>query len=1019
MGLSASDREVNFQQDLYFQLRTLIEEEPEISGVRFDDVKMEFPVDGGRADIVVFDSNHKAFLVIETKKKGPRVSPEIDPLSFTVIKQALGYATLLGSPYIATGNSEFFASFVVPQQEQFSIERHRVLITQIPAVNKQFAKNVLASVARYHTASWEQKTKFRTGLDWTFIIRLRSFVWWLSRHVQPSIAQRLREDSDFRERVRLFEIEKNVRLTEQHLARQMSYIFMNRILFYKILERHYKSLPRMHAIGAPTIESYLRTLNEFFEKAMAETKDFEAVFYSGIYDEISFRNDPADSSDIMEVTNEFVEDMEKYRIEEIGVDVIGYVYEELLSPEERHAFGQFYTPPQVAELIAGWAIRSRSDLVLEPAVGSGTFAVKAYSRLKSLKASERRESSENLHRDLLSQIFAVDINPFPLHLTSMNLAMRNVKHPVSEMNVVQEDFFKLGSGQTVFAPYSIHKPSGQIRREFTIPEVNAVIANPPYTRWTELTESARSTITSAVSRVLSQYKMMPGSVRSEPNTYTHFVIHGIDFLKKDGRLGMIISNSWLQADYGVNFGNFILDNFKVAGIIDFSARIFSVPLVSTLVILLEREPDDKARNSNRCVFMYIEDKADADARTVLAALAKPAKYQERFLVNVFEQRELKGGEKWIDVLFGSGRLINKLTNTLGTVAKDSFDVTTGNSEWSFWAIEHGSRTNIGSKRFFYLTADDVETKGFKEFSHPALTSVRYAKNYTFNQSDWREIREKGAASYFFTCNKPREAVTSAVQDYIKWGETRCRTAIRGSRGGGKICSQAFTCQEREKWKSKFRGWYDLGGVRKTPIMAVYQSQYRTRFFYCQTPVVTYHAVVTYQPKFEISDEQNKALLAYLNSSFVRLYVEARGRATALGLIALEITQAREMPMPDVRRMKKPSVAALAQAFDHLEESARKVGGADTLKKLEKLEVEFEKLDDVVAGALGLPPTMAQKCRVLADRMMQRRLERAGEVSPDLLRPAEGEEEMGLRRPRTRPSGQGGGQDTRLDDWSNQ
>jgi len=68
--------------------------------------------------------------------------------------------------------------------------------------------------------------------------------------------------------------------------------------------------------------------------------------------------------------------------------------------------------------------------------------------------------------------------------------------------------------------------------------------------------------------------------------------------------------------------------------------------------------------------------------------------------------------------------------------------------------------------------------------------------------------------------------------------------IRGTRGGGKICSQALACQAREKRKDLFYGWYDLGGVKEASIMAIYQSQYKTRFILAEHPVVTYHAVIT-------------------------------------------------------------------------------------------------------------------------------------------------------------------------------
>ncbi|MEM2027698.1 MAG: Eco57I restriction-modification methylase domain-containing protein [Candidatus Bathyarchaeia archaeon] len=76
----------------------------------------------------------------------------------------------------------------------------------------------------------------------------------------------------------------------------------------------------------------------------------------------------------------------------------------------------------------------------------------------------------------------------------------------------------------------------------------------------------------------------------EPGIYIHFIMHAYSMLREGGRLGMIISDSWLQTDYGVDFGRFLLDHFKVKALIDISARVFPVPLIGTCIILLENAP---------------------------------------------------------------------------------------------------------------------------------------------------------------------------------------------------------------------------------------------------------------------------------------------------------------------------------------------------------------------------------------------------------------------------------------------
>jgi hypothetical protein len=221
--------------------------------------------------------------------------------------------------------------------------------------------------------------------------------------------------------------------------------------------------------------------------------------------------------------------------------------------------------------------------------------------------------------------------------------------------------------------------------------------------------------------------------------------------------------------------------------------------------------------------------------------------------------------------------------------------------------------------------------------------------------------------------------------------------IRGTRGGGKICSQALACQAREKKKDLFYGWYDLGGVENAPIMAIYQSQYKTRFILAKHPVVTYHAIITFVPKTELTENKTKALLSYLNSSFPQLYIESHARITGMGVAALEVKHAEEIPILDVRKLYEKDVDVLASLFDELEAEARKLGGADTAENIEKLwDTVIDKIDVEITRILKLPKELAKTAKIMAKTMMKRRLQRAEEATPEAIK---GEEEPRLKPPK--------------------
>ncbi|MEM3596671.1 MAG: N-6 DNA methylase [Candidatus Bathyarchaeia archaeon] len=995
-----SDREARIESKLHHYILSVLEKRGfTIEGVRFAEPETQYPISGRRADVAVLLAGKRPLLIIETKRKIDkpgfyRERRDIAPTSRFVIEQALWYATYSGAPYFATTNGRIFALFRRPKEtEKFSFDTHRILIKERIVVNEEFAEELLITVAKLY----QQVPVAVTPLDWSFIVVLRDFVTWLSEAVEPLIRRKLRVNEEFKAQYARFAEEVGYKPDATQLAKEMAYVFMNKIVFYKVLERHFKELGQRKLERIPPLDAkaYLDLLYRYFAKAVEVTGDFEPVFYTGIYDEIELPDDPF----VLEGINAFIEDMEHHRLEDLGSDIVGFIYEELIPAAERHALGQFYTPPAIAELITKWAVRSPDDKVLDPGCGSGTFLVKAYKRLLELKGY--REPTEKAHKEILRQLYAFDINPFPLHLTALNLASRYIRAPSTEVNTIHTDFFRVEAEQTVVSPYVVKTLAGEIKREIAIPKFDAVIANPPYTRWTEIPEKTREAIKDSIEKLLTEYNLTAQIQRGvEPGIYIHFIMHAFDMLKEGGRLGMIISDSWLQTDYGVDFGRFLLDHFKVKALIDISARVFPVPLIGTCIILLEKCTNEQERENNQTVFMYA-DIAETEAFKVdeiLEAIEKPEKYEERYIIRALKQREIPKDQKWINLLFDANAILDKLKRkTIKMV--EIFEPSYGNATYLYLASrgKTGGPRNLGTKEFFYLDEGKVQHYGLKDYAYPALTSARYAKWFTFTKKDWEELKKKGAPCYFFMCHEPRDKLPKNVLDYIKWGETECRTMIRGTRGGGKICSQALACQAREKKKDLFHGWYDLGGIEKAPIMAIYQSQYKTRFILTKHPVVTYHAIITFIPKIELTENETKALLSYLNSSFPQLYIESHARITGMGVAALEVKHAEEMPILDVKTLKQKDVELLASLFDELEAEARKLGGADTAENIEKLwDTVIEKIDMEITRILKLPKELAKTAKIMAKTMMKRRLQRAEEATPEAIK---GEEEPRLKPPK--------------------
>lgn len=985
--MEISTREAKIEEELYHLFKTVLKKQNHrIEGVEFKDIEPQYPADHGRADLVLLLKNGDPLLEVECKRKvevakGWTAFRDFDPLGSRVIAQARRYAHDIGAPIFATTNGQTFAMFRTPEPgESFKLDKHRLLISEISLTTKD-----VEELLRFACRWFSHVPVKRTGVDWLFISRLRSFVNFLSRQLEPTV-KRLERDESFAKDLEEF-VDKTGAISSVQLAREAAYTLMNKLVFYKILERHYRQLPKLKPISAPDGASFVEFLKVYFEKAIEVTKDFEPVFMTGFFDRIPL----PDVEYVFEEVNGFIEEMDAYRLEEVGSDVVGYIYEELLPPEERHMLGQFYTPPPIAELIVNWVIKDGKDKVMDPAVGSGTFLVKAYKRLAELKlARNKRLSPRNLHKDVLSQLYADDINPFPLQLTAMNLAMRDVRFPTSEMNLIAEDFFNLRPRQRVLTPYTVKTPGGEVQREIIIPELDGVVANPPYTRWVEIRKKTREAINGVIGKTLKEYGIT-GGIGNETGIYAHFIMFGHDFLKRKGRLGMIVSNSWLQAKYGIHLANFLLDRFKVKAIIDFNHRLFRIPLVATCVVLAEKEVNEKARNENSTVFVYVDQESAVEE--ILSALENPDDWKSVFRINVVRQRDIPKDAKWIGTLFGTDRIEEAIFDSpLSMKARVMFEPAYGNMSGVY------ARGGTGADKFFFLTESDVQNRGLEKYVEPLLASSRHTVSFTYTKQDWEVLRDMEKPCYVFLCHKRRGILPKNVKEFIRWGESTPLVKVRKGEKP-KMASQSMASGLRRKDKSLF-GWYDLGEAEYAPIFTSRRAQYSHRFVYTGIPLAFDDGLITFKPKNgrKLTLVQLKASLAFLNSSFSKLLVEVHGRSTGGGLIELDTKSAGELPLLNVRKANKKDVKDLAHLFEKLESQSREVGGAETQDKLKKLGKVIEEIDGRIVKILGLDENLAKEVRELIDVLSERRISRARRAKPETVR---GEEEPRIRPPRKR------------------
>jgi hypothetical protein len=360
----------------------------------------------------------------------------------------------------------------------------------------------------------------------------------------------------------------------------------------------------------------------------------------------------------------------------------------------------------------------------------------------------------------------------------MNLAMKNVRVPSPETNIFVRDYFTVIPGHKLIAPYRVRTPEGEREVEVMFKDFDAVVGNPPYARWGELPREVQDHIIASVGEILSRYDLLPQARRrgAEYNMVVFWIAHSIRFLKEGGRLGMIVSDAWLQAAYGMRFGRLIADYFKIRAIVDISTRVFPVPLVGTCIVLLERSSNESERDNNNVVFVYLNiRRGGINVAEVLRLVEeeRPTTISTDdyvIAVRVYKQREVEESrEPWIRFLFDVESVMSPLRALEGkllTRTNNYFEPTYGNILYTVLYTRRSVRTRhagVGGEQFFYLTEEEARNHGIpQEFLVPLIPSPRHMEFFTYTREDWDRIRREGAKCLLFLCHRPRNQLPQKV-----------------------------------------------------------------------------------------------------------------------------------------------------------------------------------------------------------------------------------------------------------------
>ena len=374
-------------------------------------------------------------------------------------------------------------------------------------------------------------------------------------------------------------------------ARTLAYIWTNRFIFYKALRSRFPELPKLElGPNVKTADQALRRLNELFRKAADRSGDYESLLFPDAHD---WANDivftPDGSADAW---RGFLRGIESVDFRDVPADVVGLIFQKLISPEERHRFGQHFTGPDAVDLINAFCIRRADAVVLDPACGSGSFLVRAYYRKRAM--DHRRA-----HVTLLGDLFGCDISLYPAHLATLNLAAREINDEANYPRIARQNFFDVEPDRA-FCEIPEHGTGKKIAVK--MPPLDAIVGNPPYVRQEKIDKKEKTRIAALMDGAF------PGTDFSgRADLHCYFWPHAAQFLKEGGYFGFLTSAQWLDVDYGFALQRWALRHFKIVAIMESATeRWFPDARVKTCITILQRCSDEKQRHENIVRFVRFE-----------------------------------------------------------------------------------------------------------------------------------------------------------------------------------------------------------------------------------------------------------------------------------------------------------------------------------------------------------------------------------------------------------------------------
>lgn len=460
------------------------------------------------------------------------------------------------------------------------------------------------------------------------------------------------------------------------------------------------------------------------------------------------------------------------------------------------SLGAFYTAEPVARTIVKWAVRHPDDSVLDPSCGDGIFLSSALHRLASM-------GSRN------PEIWGVDID---------EEALRSLEGRLPNCKLLSADFFSTKPGE--------------------IPLFNAVIGNPPFIRYQTFNGSKRSSALARAREVGVHLPMLSSS-------WAPFLVHAVAFLRKGGRLGMVVPAELGHARYAREVLGFLIRKFGSIRFCIFRKKLFPDLSEDTGLLLCERF-------ESPCTWLSVAVLNDIQE-------AEEQKYVEHPVdIEAVRSGRIRLGHYLLSVK--ARQLYEQLSQhkqvtRLGAVADVGIGYVTGYND------------------YFHLSSPECQIWRIPAtLLRRALLSLGHGEGAVVGKADWYQQAREGKKAYLL-------AIPGVSEDRLP------RNVLAYLRHGEQLgVPNRFKCRVREPW-------YSVPHIRVPDAFLSYMSGEIPRLVRNRSNLVAPNTLHLVRFDKTVSPE---TFIGGWYSSLTRLSCELEGHAMGGGMLKLEPSEAENV-----------------------------------------------------------------------------------------------------------------------------